>query len=203
MGYEENTMSVPISVVIPVGPMAHQREHIRECFESIHSQTQLPDEMIIVAEGRNHSAVDYDGIWWMNPFDTPLGIADAFNKGVELARNELVFLLGSDDKLMPRCLELCYAAWERERQPLGWYSVGVEYSNGYTQNTPCLAAMVTKTLWAKAGGLRSDYRPYPATEIEFISRMLLANGELGATYRVSDEVLYWHRIHSLGSVGIA
>lgn len=204
MGYEESKrMSVPISVVIPVGPKAHQREHLRECVDSVHAQTQLPDEFIIVAEGRNHDAVDYDGLWWMNAFDTPLGIPGAFNKGVELARNELVFLLGSDDKLYPRCLELCYAAYQRFQAPLGWYSVGVEYSNGFTQNTPCLAAMVTKTLWAKAGGLKSDYRPYPATEIEFISRMLLANGELGATYRVSDEVLYYHRIHTPGSVGIA
>lgn len=196
-------MSVPISVVIPVGPLAHQREHFQECIDTAFTQTELPEEVIIV-----DSSMDFRPVWWKEPinyFYTPEinTIADAFNYGVSMARNELVFLLGSDDKLYPRCLELCYAAYQRFNDPLGWYSVGVEYSNGFTQNTPCLAAMVTKTLWNKAGGLRRDFSPYPSCEIDFISRMLLANGELGATYRVSDEILYYHRIHTPGSVGIA
>lgn len=192
-------MTVPISVVIPVGPLPHHREHLDDCLVSVQTQTQTPTETIIVygnramfqPEGRVLPLTDRDN-----------SIAGGFNKGVELAQNELVFLLGSDDWLKPRCLELCYAAWLRFQSPLGWYSVGVEYSNGFTQNTPCLAAMVTRALWHKAGGLRRDCAPYPSCEIDFISRMIIANGELGATYRVSDEVLYWHRIHSPGSVGI-
>jgi glycosyltransferase involved in cell wall biosynthesis len=199
-------MSVPISVVIPVGPLAHQREHIGECVSSVFNQTAEADEILLLdtpGECRPLNK-ELDGIAEIKLWDIShiTNIPDAFNFGVYEARNELVFLLGSDDKLYPRCLELCYAAYQHFQQPLGWYSVGVEYSNGYTQNTPCLAAMVTKTLWNKAGGLKRDYSPYPACEVEFISRMLLANGELGATYRVSDEVLYWHRIHTPGSVGI-
>lgn len=200
-------MSVPISVVIPIGPKPHQREYLKECVESLYNQTVSFYELIVIDDSpypvEKIGPTPFRQHYYLNLEIEPLGIAEAFNRGVELAHSELVFLLGSDDKLYPRCLELCYAAYQQFKAPLGWYSVGVEYSNGFTQNTPCLAAMVTKTLWAKAGGLRSDFRPYPATEIEFISRMLLANGELGATYRVSDEVLYWHRIHTPGSVGIA
>ena len=198
-------MALPISVVIPVGPLPHQREHVQECVHSVRAQTIAPGEIIIVDSLQDELplAVYYHSIpivKWFAPYANSIPLA--FNLGVSMARNELVFLLGSDDRLMPRCLELCYAAYQTFKDPLGWYSVGVEYSNGYTQNTPCLAAMVTKTLWNKAGGLKSDYSPYPACEIEFISRMILAEGALGATHRVSDEILYWHRIHTPGSVGI-
>lgn len=195
-------MSVPVSVVIPIGPLLHQQEYLEECFESVRQQTHIPEDVVLVYD---HKALRMgrDDIDSFGNIGNPLGISEAFNKGVALAKFELVFLLGSDDRLMPRCLELCYAAYQHFQAPLGWYSVGVEYSNGHTQNTPCLAAMVTRTLWNKAGGLKRDYSPYPSCEIEFISRMLLANGELGATYRVSDEILYWHRIHTPGSVGIA
>lgn len=170
-------MSVPISVVIPIGPLPHHRTHLSECLNSVNTQTEQADELVLVDD-----AV-YPG----------LGIAEAFNKGIELASNELVFFLGSDDWLYPRCLALCWQAWETFRQPLGWYSVGVRDSSGYEQNTPCLAAMVTKTLWRTAGGLKADFAPYPSCEIEYISRLLLAGGKLGSTYRVSDEVLYFWR----------
>jgi hypothetical protein len=167
----------------------------------------LPDEIITSFNGEREEVYkqnNSNGIHAVTSYSNLISnIADAFNFGVSQARNELVFLLGSDDRLMSRCLELCYAAYQHFGDPLGWYSVGVEYSNGFTQNTPCMAAMVTRTLWNKAGGLKRDFSPYPACEIEFISRMILAKGELGATYRVSDEVLYWHRIHTPGSVGIA
>lgn len=170
-------MTVPISVVIPVGPLPHHRAHLSECLTSVCTQTQPTDDLVLVDE------LAYPG----------LGIAGAFNKGVELARNELVFLLGSDDWLYPRALSLCWAEWQRNPQPLGWYFVGVRDSSGYEQNTPCLAAMVTKTLWRTAGGLKADFRPYPSCEIEYISRMLIAGGKLGATWRVSDDVLYYWR----------
>jgi glycosyltransferase involved in cell wall biosynthesis len=171
-------MTVPISVVIPVGPLPHHRAHLDECLASVAAQTAPTDDLVMVDD------VMYPG----------LGLPGAFNKGVELARNELVFLLGSDDLIMPNCLLRCWQAWQVNPHPLGWFFVGVRNSTGYEQNTASLAAMVTKTLWDKAGGLRSDFNPpYPSCEIEFISRMLIAGGKLGATYRVSDEILYFWR----------
>lgn len=208
-------MTVPITVVIPVGPARHHTRYLAKCLESVAAQTEMPEEILIIDNGiglREPLPVETlfpfagrsdiapsDAKLWRAPW--AMGLATGFNAGVGLARNEHVFFLGSDDVLHPRCLELCWKAWLADPHPLGWYFVGVRDSSGYEQNTPCLAAMVTKTLWAAAGGLElgSDYgvnsqgTPTISCEIAFISKMILAKGKLGATYRVSDEVLYFWR----------
>lgn len=203
--------TVPITVVIPVGPAPHHQAHLAECLASVTAQSHLPNEVIVIDNGTGlrpplPELSEYEFHWtvertlWRAPW--AMGLATGFNAGVGLARNEHVFFLGSDDLLMPRCLERCWQAWEQFRQPLGWYFVGVRDSRGYEQNTPCLAAMVTKTLWQAAGGfeLGSDYGANSqgvatsSCEIAFISKMLLASGKLGATYRVSDEILYFWRL---------
>lgn len=201
-------MTVPITVVIPVGPAQHHTAHLHECLDSVRDQTQQPAEILVIDNGtglRSALLMPEDvpegrGIrLWVAPW--AMGLATGFNAGVGLARNDHVFFLGSDDLLMPRCLELCWQAWLADPHPLGWYFVGVRDSSGYEQNTPCLAAMVTKALWQAGGGLElgSDYGANSqgvatsSCEIAFISKMILAGGKLGATYRVSDEVLYFWR----------
>lgn len=205
-------MTIPISVVVPVGPKRHHSEFLIECLESVNAQTQPPDEVVIVDSSGIMIAGELDCPCASNVANRPIitvpatGIASGFNTGLAHARNELIFFLGSDDLLKPRCLELCYAAWHFYKQALGWYFCGVEYSNGFTQNTPCLAAMVSKELWRVAGPLKNDgEHHYAGCEIEYISRMLNANGDFGATYRVSDEPLYWFRMREelVGNVGIA
>lgn len=201
-------MTVPITVVIPVGPAPHHMAHLDKCLDSVFNQTEQASEVLVIDNGTGlrppllmpEDVPEGRGIHlWRAPW--AMGLATGFNAGVGLARNEHVFFLGSDDVLHPRCLELCWKAWLADPHPLGWYFVGVRDSSGYEQNTPCLAAMVTKTLWAAAGGLElgSDYgansqgTPTSSCEIAFISKMILASGKLGATYRVSDEVLYFWR----------
>lgn len=207
-------MTVPITVVIPVGPAPHHTGYLAKCLDSVGAQTEMPEEILVIDNGtglrgplsdeflkpfERSDMAPSDAKIWRAPW--AMGLATGFNAGVGLARNEHVFFLGSDDLLHPRCLELCWRAWLADPHPLGWYFVGVRDSSGYEQNTPCLAAMVTKTLWAAGGGLElgSDYGANSqgiatsSCEIAFISKMILAGGKLGATYRVSDEVLYFWR----------
>lgn len=196
-------MTVPISVVIPVGPLARHSERLQECLQSVREQSEPADEILVIDNGtglREPLELEENGITlWRAPW--AMGLATGFNAGVGLARNELVFCLGSDDTLYPRCLDICYRKWQEVRDPMGWYYVGVRYSNGFEQNTPCLAAMVTKSLWKKTGGFALGWDYTGSCEIEFISKYVLTD-HIGQTYKVSDDILYWTYIHTPGSVGV-
>lgn len=204
-------MTVPISVIVPVGPLPRHSENLAECIESVKAQSVQPEELLVIdngygvrADSTRVSIPNFDPSFmrlWPAPW--AMGLATGFNVGISLAKCELCFMLGSDDLLMPHCIERCWDAWHRWEKRLGWYFVGVKDSSGLEQNTPCMAAMVSKELWTLSGGfeLGSDYGcnsnniPTSSCEIAFISKMILANGKLGATYRVSDDVLYFWRKH--------
>lgn len=204
-------MRAPISVIMPVGPLERHVTHMADAIESVRNQTVMPEELLIIDNGYGlrpdtvHLNIPSFDPSFMRLYHSPwaTGLATGFNIGIALAKCELCFMLGSDDLLSPRCIEACWDAWHRYEKRLGWYFVGVKDSSGYEQNTACMAAMVSKTLWKKAGGfeLGSDYgynsqgTPTSSCEIAFISKMLLAHGDLGATYRVSDDVLYFWRKH--------
>lgn len=204
-------MSVPISVIVPVGPLPRHSAHLSECIDSVRAQSVMPEELLIVDNGygvrQESTRVSIPGFdpsfmrLWYAPW--AMGLATGFNAGIALSKCELCFMLGSDDLLAPRCIEACWDAWHRYDKALGWYFVPVRDSSGYEQNTACLAAMVSKTLWMKSGGfeLGSDYGcnsqgiATSSCEIAFISKMILAKGELGATYRVAEDILYFWRKH--------
>lgn len=79
------------------------------------------------------------------------GVADAFNFGIALSESNLVFMLGSDDKMLPGCLEACVAEYEK-RKIEGWYNVTIENATDGIMQIPNNTAMVTKELWAELGG---------------------------------------------------
>jgi len=170
-----------ISVVIPLGPNPCYLEWLPECLASVLNQTYLPSEIVIIDDGANlsieylcnllrtlvyfhaiESFTDYFTLVLQGSNKTILvklyktlwnvGVPDAFNFGISLASNELVFMLGSDDKLMPTCLEECVKTWEANNKKDAWYSVTIEYQNGQLQWLPCNASMTSKTLWKWLGG---------------------------------------------------
>jgi glycosyltransferase involved in cell wall biosynthesis len=179
---------------------------LQECIESVLSQTEKGDQILLLDNGiglrpplnTNHLydlAVDYHRIPWA------IGLASGYNYGIAIAQHENCFMLGSDDKLLPNCLKRCREAHDREGGAIGWYYVGIEYSDSRTQNTACMAAMISKTLWRRVGGyeLGSDYGvnslklPVRSCEHIVLSKMI-ANHNLGKIIRVSDELLYWVRL---------
>ena len=205
-------MTVPISVVLPCGPLARNIEHLNECIESVLAQTELPDQILVLDAG-------YPFRDWLSGLPEQVevlrlpwavGFASSYNIGIASARNELCFMLGSDDKLMPRCLQLCYGAWEGYGRQVGWYYVGVQYSDGREQNCACMAAMVSKELWHRLKGfeLGSDYgfnslnMSTRSCEIVSLSHLLL-KPELGEIVRVSDLMLYWVRTRDTYGLGPA
>lgn len=203
-----------LSVVIPVGPKPHHRQWLLETLSSIDEQTQPPDEVVLVNDGgpmlmklgglsrytgdgivdeRSHPyrVVEYTLPWSVGPMA-------GFNIGIAVAQNNLVLMACGDDRLLPRCCQLVNEAYQREQYELGYYYLGVRYSQGHEdQNTACGAAAVTKALWRYTGGFPAQSAVGAGDHI-FLS-MLLGGSNRGVSQakilRVSDEVLYWYRVH--------
>lgn len=187
-----------ITVSIPVGPEQHHRAYLDECLASLAAQTHLPDEVLVIddmaglPQGLNRQ-YPFPARTWHAPWR--LGVAGAFNMGVALAENDLVFLLGADDRLLPNCLERCLEkyGWNDERP--AYYGVGVRYSDGRPdQFELCNAAMVTKGLWRATGGFPPEAGS-GAPDAAFIS-MLMVNSPHSLILVSQEEPLYWYRVHN-------
>lgn len=184
-------MISPITVAIPVGPYPSNVRWLRECLESINHQSSYPSEVLIIDDGANLPDIHNVRIWKM-PWRS--GVAHAFNYGVALAQNELVIMLGSDDRLMSQAVEQAYATWATILDPLGYYAFIVEYNDGKIQTIPCNGAMATKTLWKHTGGFPPE-AAIGACDTWLLSVMMAANGKFGRLYPIGDSPLYWYRAH--------
>jgi len=183
--------------VIPVGPNKVYRKYLQECLDSIKEQIVPPDEVILIDDmadilswGLDYSGLPvrlYENAWLC-------GCAHSFNFGVASADNELVIMLGSDDKLYPWAVKDALAAWERYKDPLGYYFFEIEYSDtGETQAAANNCAMVTKSLWKHTGGFPIGSDTGPCDHI-FLSIMLAH--KIGNIYRIeSEKPAYWYRRH--------
>lgn len=203
--------NVPITVVIPIGPKPHHREFLGEMLESLKLQKTLPNEVIIVDDGSNSTELqaiqfgDLANHTYVRVYQQPwnVGMVACWNCGVGLARNELVLLVGADDRLYGDCIDECYRAWLREQEPLGYYYLGVKYSDGRDQNVPCNAAMVTKTLWRHTGGFPPQ-SAVGAPDHIFLSLLLCAAKDGRTTakiIRVCNDMLYWYRVSDTAETG--
>jgi hypothetical protein len=63
----------------------------------------------------------------------------------------LIFMIGSDDKMLPECLEKCLQSYE-DKQIEGWYGVTYQIESGAVSSIPNNTCMVTKKLWKALGG---------------------------------------------------
>lgn len=212
-----------ISVCIPVGPYAWYKEFLSEALQSVMTQTMLPHDVVLIDDmaaltqedllpliregdeviddddARFALRVIRDGRDFVRVWRSPwrLGIPGAPNMGIALAQADLVFQFSCDDRLMPQCLASCWAAWEKQKDPLGYYWVGVEYSTGEMQRLPCGHAAVPKKLWQHTGGFPPE-SAVGGCDAAFISMLLQQGDRAGRLYEVNGGApLYWHREHDL------
>lgn len=192
-----------ITVVVPVGPFAHNRRWLDETLESIWQQTVAPSEVLLIDDmaGLDSEAIadqideETQLYHWRAPWH--IGVPTALNFGVSLASNERVLFVGSDDRLGPGCIEACEATWQRRKEPLGYYWLDVEYQNdGERQSIACGAAMVTKALWQHTGGFPLE-GVIGAPDAALLSIMIAAKGAAGELIRVETATpQYFHRRHT-------
>lgn len=184
-------VTVPITVTIPVGPYPQNVRWLHEALNSIVEQGVLPDEVLLIDDGAGLDPAHYPGCRiWRTPWRS--GVAHAFNYGVALARNDLVVMLGSDDRLLPDCIRTCWATWQRLDDPIGYYAMTVLYDDGKVQNDPCNAAMVHKALWNLTGGFPIE-AAIGACDTWLISKIMIGGG--GNIYHLSEYPTYWYRAH--------
>lgn len=190
-----------ITVVVPVGPHPGNKRYLPECLNSIINQTAEVQEVLIINDQANLVETEViPGILlaktriWPTPWLS--GVAHAFNFGVALAAHELVFMLGSDDRLEPWCIADCRRAYEStKRDNLVYYAVDVAYSDGRSQSLPCHAAMVTKSLFRLNGGFPVE-SAVGAPDTMLLSIMLGNSPRAGRIHRVvSTQPPYWYRVH--------
>lgn len=188
---------VPVSIVVPVGPHAADKQYLNDCLLSVMIQSQTPDEIIIVDDMAGLAGQLWDNrICPMRVWESPwrLGVAHAFNVGVSLARNQFVVLLGADDKLLPGAVEMGIRAAGENGYRDGYYFFGVEYSDGRRPQTePCGAAMVTKGLWKETGGFPVESSS-GASDAALVSILMIHRPD--AIIPIDDaRPHYWYRVH--------
>ena len=189
----------PVTVLIPVGPNESHKRWLDEAIVSALDQTYRADEILLIDDMAGLNEMDYPGIVrvWESPW--LLGVAHAFNFGVALAKNELVFMLGSDDWLEPQCIEACVKVYNKLPHPdKAFLFVGVRYTDDREdkeQFIPCNAAMVTKSLWKQNGGfpIESSSGAPDAALISIMMKNPEAGEYIGVEY--GRRSLYNYRVH--------
>ena len=185
----------PVTVVITVGPKPYHRTWLQEAVDSVAAQTIPEVETLLITSPPALDPVPTgrDLRVWESPWRTGVPIANNF--GVGLAKHDLVFILASDDRLYPWCLEDCVREYELRQDDVAYYTVDIEYSTGERQGLPSGPGMVTKALWDHTGGFPPE-TSIGADDYIFISLLNIMHGRAGRIWQVkSVDAPYWHRIH--------
>lgn len=185
----------PITVVIPVGPHPDYKKYLPECLESVQEQLKYGDQLIVIDDQAHldlYYTIDPDNNKvWKTPW--LLGCAASWNCGVGLSRNDLVLLMGSDDRLLPNCLDSLRKAYEENKGKAAWYNLTIQIENE-THSVFNNAAAITKKLWKELGGFPPsagvggpDSLAISIMIVHFPDRLIQVR---------EGYPLYWCRVHS-------
>lgn len=122
-----------ISVIIPV---YNVEEYLRECIDSVLSQTYENYEIILVDDGSTDNsgricdeyAEKNDKISVIHKQNG--GLSDARNKGLSLAKGEYIYFLDSDDYIISECFAELVSIIEKENSDFVFFDAkSFEHSN--------------------------------------------------------------------------
>ncbi len=177
---------VPIVSVVTV--VKNGAAHLRQCIESVLTQSWPGIEYIIIDGGSTDATLDiirtYDDrlAYWVSEPDR--GIFDAMNKGIGLATGELIGLLNADDWYEPGAVEAAATALLGQGLPGIYYGEKylVQVDMGKVYEMPaslefwrgmnvCHQAMfVHREVYERLGGYALHYRL--AADFDFLVRAL-------------------------------
>lgn len=196
-------MSVPITIVVPVGPQPEYKKYLKECIQSIQNQYDPKDEIIVIDD---MAYLRYSDVYPVPYFHSPdrlriegndwlLGCADSWNRGVALAQNDLVLLMGSDDKLLPGALDALRETYTANKGKAAWYNLTMQIDEGPDTGVHTVfnnAAAVTKELWKMTGGFPPS--GFAAPDALMISIMMVHMSDRLIQVKEGTP-LYWARVH--------
>ncbi|MEA2325035.1 MAG: hypothetical protein QOD81_4885 [Solirubrobacteraceae bacterium] len=110
---------MPVSFSI-VTPCLNARTTIADTLQSVRDQRYEPLEHVVVDGGSTDGTLELlpgaPGVRYVSEPDR--GLSDAFNKGVRMARNDVVGWLNADDVYLPGALQRVAEAFERRPDAL-------------------------------------------------------------------------------------
>jgi glycosyltransferase involved in cell wall biosynthesis len=198
-----------------VTPTLNQAQFLEATLRSVREQTYPNIEHIVVDGGSTDGTLDIlereatperDGLRWQTAADR--GMYDAINKGLALAKGEILAYLNSDDLLMPWAVETVVAAFERQPSTDMVFGDGVKveqatgdqrlrlfppFDHVSLANYESLmqpAVFWRRRVFERIGGFDTDLR-YVA-DLDYWLRA----GEAGIRVEHVDEVLALERIHA-------
>ena len=175
----------------------NSERHLAQAMESVARQTYDDIEYIVVDGNSSDGTLDIirsfegrfgDRLRWISEPDD--GIYDAMNKGIGVARGELVGLLNSDDAYAPDAVERIVSGWLRAGRPSAIYgdvevmdeagvTVRLERAShvgpgDFPREMPMChqSLFVTADTYARLGGFDTRYRILG--DYEFLLRMVRA-----------------------------
>lgn len=127
-----NSSDIKVSVVIPV---YNAEKYIRECLESIISQSLQDLEIICVNDGSIDGSMDilkefsekYQKIKVFDQKNT--GASFSRNKGLRAASGKYIYFMDCDDMLLPGALERVYGLAESNELDMLLFNARVKYEN--------------------------------------------------------------------------
>jgi glycosyltransferase involved in cell wall biosynthesis len=183
-----------VSVVIP---LYNAEEYIGEAIEGILAQTYRDYEIVVVDDGstdRSAAIVSSFGAAVRYVFQPNAGVSAATNRGVSLAKGQLIAFLDNDDIWLPQKLERQVAYLDTHPE-CGFVNCDMQYISetgkkldrilrGYNEQEPyvrlfqkgyvimCSAVMIRRWVCEKAGGFDEAFVAAGLQDMEWMSRVV-------------------------------
>lgn len=179
-------MTIPISLVMTIGPYPHNLRWLDEALESVRAQTLAPDEFIVVCEP--DATLEIEGARLVRTATPRIGWPQAMNLGISEARNHWVGMLNSDDRLYPGYIRSISNYVEK----YGDKPYHIRHNIVCSEGPGTQGGMVFhKEVWAAVGGFENVF----GSDTKFVSKILLSQ-KFRVVNMEEGDPFYWHRRHA-------
>lgn len=183
-------------LVSVITPSFNQGQFIRETIESVLSQDYKNIEYIVMDGGSTDDTISIlksygNRIRWISQEDD--GQADAVNKGIKIAKGQIIGWLNSDDTYMPGTIRKVVSYFKDH------LNTDLVYGEGYY--TDISGKVVDRYLTEKFDTVRLSQQCIICQPTAFFTKKIIeAVGGLDARFQLSMDYELWMRIDKIGKI---